>query len=168
VSLHETVYGARDSLATDRLLVTVENPYFTGFRRESSLSDVGWFLLTLAGFERRVAHLLRDSDRLPRRSPSWAPCDPRSRDTALACISLHGDPRIEVSAPVEDSSTNPEAERPATKVTPIAQRGNRAANELRCLGDGQQLMAAVIHGVSVMCRLTGVGPHQLQARWVHR
>jgi hypothetical protein len=92
--------------------------------------------------------LLPDGDQLPGRSRSWAPCDPRSRDIALACISLRGDPGIEVTAPVQDPSTNSDAERPATKVAPIAQRGDRAANDVRYLGDRQQLMVAVIHDVS--------------------
>ena len=88
--------------------------------------------------------------------PSLYP--PRSRDAALACISLHSDPGIKVSAPVEDPSTNSEAERTATKVAPIAQRGDRASNEVRCLGDGQQLMVAVIHDVSRHVSLYWRGP----------
>src|SRR5450631_1724659 len=68
-----------------------------------------------------------------RRRDDWY----HSSDATSGGISLRSDPVVNVGASLQDASAKSEAAGSGTEVTPVAQRGDRGADEVRCLGDRQ-------------------------------
>jgi hypothetical protein len=54
------------------------------------------------------------------------------------------DPRVQVVAAVEDPTAETEAMRPGTEVSPVPKGGDGCAQQLRCLGDGEQVGTWVV------------------------